>query len=46
MEREIAAALQPEAPAVIEARRAFAREHTWAKRFLVLAPATRAAFRS
>jgi glycosyltransferase involved in cell wall biosynthesis len=46
MEREIAAALQPEAPAVIEARRAFAREHTWEKRFLVLAPATRAAFRS
>ena len=44
MEREIAAALPPEAPAVIEARRAFAREHTWAKRFERLAPATRAAF--
>ena len=44
MEREIAAALVPEDPARIEARRAFAREHTWAKRFEVLAPATRAAF--
>ncbi len=45
LEREILAALRPEDPAVIEARRAFAREHTWSKRFEVLAPATRATFR-
>ena len=42
LEREIVAALRPEDPAVIEARRAFAREHTWSKRFEVLAPAARA----
>jgi glycosyltransferase involved in cell wall biosynthesis len=43
-ERAIADALRPEAPAVIEARRAYAREHTWRARFAVLAPATRATF--
>lgn len=43
-EREIAASLRPEAPAAIEARRAFAREHTWSKRFEALALATRATF--
>jgi GT2 family glycosyltransferase/glycosyltransferase involved in cell wall biosynthesis len=45
MEREIAASLGAEEPGVIEARRAFAREHTWSKRFEVLAPAVRASFR-
>lgn len=44
MEREIANALAAEDPALIEARRAFAREHTWSKRFLVLAAATTALF--
>jgi hypothetical protein len=44
MEREIAAALRPEDEALIEARRAFAREHTWAKRFCAVGPATRATF--
>jgi len=43
-EREIIAALRPEAADVIEARRAFAREHTWAKRFAALAPAVGATF--
>ena len=43
-ERAIADALRPEPADVIEARRAFAREHTWAKRFERLAPAVRATF--
>jgi len=43
-EREITAALCPEGAGVIEARRAFAREHTWARRFAALAPAVRALF--
>jgi GT2 family glycosyltransferase len=43
-EREIEAGLAERDPAAVEARRAHARQHTWAKRFAVLAPATRAAF--
>jgi GT2 family glycosyltransferase len=43
-ERAIEGALAPEDAAIVEARRAFARQHTWAQRFEVLAPATRAAF--
>ena len=35
-ERQVEDALRPEDPALIEARRAFAREHTWADRFAVL----------
>jgi glycosyltransferase involved in cell wall biosynthesis len=44
-EREIAAALEPEDPAGVEERRAFARQHTWWERFAVLEPATRATLR-
>jgi hypothetical protein len=44
MEREIAAALAPEDPSVQEARRAFAREHTWSKRFAALSAATAVLF--
>jgi GT2 family glycosyltransferase len=43
-ERQITASLRPEGADVIAARRAFAREHTWAKRFGVLAPAVGALF--
>jgi GT2 family glycosyltransferase len=43
-ERAIADALRPEDAELVEARRAFAREHTWARRFEVLAPATRDTF--
>jgi len=43
-EREIEAGLLDEDRATIEARRAFAREHTWSRRFGVLAPATRGVF--
>ena len=43
-EREIEAALSDRDPERTEARRAFARENTWARRFEELAPATARAF--
>jgi glycosyltransferase involved in cell wall biosynthesis len=43
-ETAIADALRPESADAIEARRAFAREHTWGRRFEALAPAVRALF--
>ncbi|HWN98037.1 MAG TPA: glycosyltransferase, partial [Blastocatellia bacterium] len=43
-EKEISAALAEHDPTAIEARREFAAENTWEKRFETLAPAVRAAF--
>ena len=45
MEHAIADALRPEPPEVIEARRAFAREHTWDRRYEALAAALNSAIR-
>src|SRR6266446_2683225 len=44
-EQEISAALTEKEPKLIEARRAFAKENTWEKRYEVLAPAVRDVFR-
>jgi GT2 family glycosyltransferase/2-polyprenyl-3-methyl-5-hydroxy-6-metoxy-1,4-benzoquinol methylase len=43
-EQEIVAALNENDPQLIEIRRAFAKEHTWEKRYEVLAPAIRKIF--
>jgi GT2 family glycosyltransferase/glycosyltransferase involved in cell wall biosynthesis len=43
-EREIEAALNENDPDIIEKRRDFARQHTWEKRYEMLAPAVREVF--
>lgn len=43
-ENEIVAALGEDAPKFVEERRAFAKEHTWEKRYEVLSPAVRNVF--
>ncbi len=43
-EDEIAAALSEDDPLLVAQRRAFAREHTWEKRYEALAPAVRGVF--
>ena len=43
-EQEVSAALAENEPKLVEARRAFAKENTWKKRYDVLAPAVREAF--
>ncbi len=44
LEREILAALAADGPAEVEARRAFARRHTWEERYRALAPRLAAVF--
>jgi GT2 family glycosyltransferase len=44
-EQEISAALAENEPKLVEARRAFAKENTWKKRYEVLAPVVRDVFR-
>lgn len=43
-EREIEAALAEDEPGLVDKRRAFAREHTWAKRYETLAPGVDSVF--